>query len=276
MDKIKFYKYQGTGNDFVLIDNRNGAFDNITTPIVETICHRRFGVGADGLMMLEPSENSAFTMRYFNSDGRESTMCGNGGRCIAAFAVHLGVVPADNLFSFTAIDGQHDAVLHDDIVSLKMVDVDGIEVKEDGVFLDTGSPHFIRFVDNPGEIDVYKEGSYWRNHSRFSPNGTNVNFVGTPENGKIVMRTFERGVEDETWSCGTGAVASAIASSVKSGGGNSYIMKVPGGELTVSFEPAGNKKFTDIWLQGPAKYVFEGTFLNEASPDFSGQVPSDQ
>jgi diaminopimelate epimerase len=258
MGKIHFFKYQGTGNDFVLIDNRNLSFDGSNVDLIAHLCHRRFGIGADGLMLLESSETTSFTMRYYNSDGRESTMCGNGGRCIAAFAVNRGVVRSGEYFSFDAVDGVHEALVDEDMVSLKMVDVAGYEEKENGFFLDTGSPHFIRFVDNPQEVDVFSEGKYWRTHKSFAPGGTNVNFVGKPENGEVRMRTFERGVEDETWSCGTGAVASAIASSVKEGNSNSFVMKVHGGKLTVSFDAIETGGFENVWLKGPAKYVFDG------------------
>jgi len=258
MEKIQFYKYQGTGNDFVLVDNREERFEGKNRALIEHLCHRRFGIGADGLMLLEKSNNASFTMRYYNSDGRESTMCGNGGRCIAAFAVDLGVVNAGEYFSFDAVDGIHEAIVEDEIVSLKMVNVNGVMKFEEGLFLDTGSPHFIKFVEDPSKTDVFKEGSFWRNHDLFAPGGTNVNFVGPVKNTEVVMRTFERGVEDETWSCGTGAVASAIASFVKVAEGNRFKMHVPGGELTVSFDFVGEDKFENIWLKGPAKFVFEG------------------
>ncbi|MFO8002404.1 MAG: diaminopimelate epimerase [Marinilabilia sp.] len=259
MSKIRFFKYEGTGNDFILIDNRDDRFDD-DKELIRKLCHRRFGVGADGLMFLERSDVAAFTMRYFNSDGNESTMCGNGGRCISAFAVHLGVAPIDELFSFEAVDGIHEALVRDEIVSLKMVDVKGVEIMEEGMFLDSGSPHYVRFVDDPEEVDVFSEGTFWRNHDRFAPEGTNVNFVGNASGGNIIMRTFERGVEDETWSCGTGAVASAIASSLRYGGGEKFVMKVPGGELTVSFKVSGDQSFTDVWLKGPARFVFDGNY----------------
>lgn len=272
MKKIRFFKYQGTGNDFVLVDNRDKIFSSDREGISH-ICHRRFGIGADGLMLLETSDHSTFTMRYFNSDGRESTMCGNGGRCIAAFAVHLGVAPPGEYFSFEAADGMHEALVESfaedqDVinlsagasVSLKMVDVPKAEVMEDGVFLDTGSPHYVRFVNDPDKVNVAEEGKFWRNHERFAPGGVNVNFVGPLKQGEIHMRTFERGVEDETWSCGTGAVASAIASALRFGEGEKFVMKVPGGELTVSFQNDGEDHFRDVWLSGPARFVFDGKF----------------
>ncbi|WP_010664718.1 diaminopimelate epimerase [Marinilabilia salmonicolor] len=259
MTKIQFSKYQGTGNDFILIDNRDGSFDGDDNHLISAMCHRRFGVGADGLMLLESSESYSFTMRYFNSDGGEATMCGNGGRCLAAFAVHRGVVAENEYFSFDAVDGVHEALVNGEMVSLKMINVAGYEEKEEGLFLDTGSPHFIKFVDNPELIDVFNEGSFWRNHDVFAPGGTNVNFVGKPVGGEVSMRTFERGVEDETWSCGTGAVASAIATYIRSGEGNCYDMKVPGGKLTVSFDVVNTGGFENVWLKGPARHVFEGS-----------------
>lgn len=258
MNRINFFKYQGTGNDFVLIDNRDEHFDYRDSKLVEFLCHRRFGIGADGLMLLEKSHEAAFGMRYYNSDGHESSMCGNGGRCIAAFAVHQGVVKDGEYFSFNAVDGIHEAIVEGEFVNLKMVDVDGVESKNNGMYLDTGSPHFVKFVDNPREIDVFEDGRFLRNNACFAPGGTNVNFVGPVKDGQVIMRTYERGVEAETWSCGTGAVASAIASAIRYQTGNVFVMKVPGGELTVSFESMGNGKFTNIWLKGPARYVFEG------------------
>jgi diaminopimelate epimerase len=262
MKKIHFYKYHGTGNDFVLIDNRDKSFKSSDVQLVESICHRRFGVGADGLMLLEESDKALFFMRYYNSDGKESSMCGNGGRCIAAFAADLGIAPRGEYFRFSAVDGIHEAFVDEENeVKLKMTDVSGIKKEMDGWFLDTGSPHFVRMVDDPSVIDVVKEGRYWRNHERFAPAGTNVNFVGQPQDGKVVMRTYERGVEDETWSCGTGAVASAIATFVSNNKcGNHFLMKVPGGELKVHFESRRDGGFENIWLIGPAKYVFEGTW----------------
>ncbi|MGQ1890474.1 diaminopimelate epimerase [Thermophagus sp. OGC60D27] len=261
MKDIKFFKYHGTGNDFVLIDNRDEKFNGSDYKLIESICHRRFGVGADGLMLLEESDKGLFAMRYFNSDGKEATMCGNGGRCIAAFAADLGVAPRRQYFSFEAVDGMHEALVDDQLVTLKMTDVHEVKKEMDGWFLDTGSPHFVIMVDDPYAIDVFREGRHWRNHACFAPEGVNVNFVGRPQNGEVVMRTYERGVEDETWSCGTGAVASAIATHVNSNGtSDSFVMKVPGGELKVSFVCREDGVFENIWLKGPAQFVFEGTW----------------
>ncbi len=261
MTKVHFFKYQGTGNDFVLIDNRDYSFNGSDKELVALLCHRRFGIGADGLMLLEPSQNHEFTMRYFNSDGNEASMCGNGGRCISAFAVHLGVVPMSSRFVFEAVDGLHEAEVRPDQVDLKMADVSQVKDLGDGYFLNTGSPHYVRFVDEPSALDVAVEGRKWRHDERFAPEGTNVNFVRTASRTVVPMRTFERGVEEETWSCGTGAVASAIALSVKRGAGHLFRMQVPGGELTVSFDEPRGDSFSNIWLTGPAKLVFEGEFI---------------
>ncbi len=258
MKRLHFYKYQGTGNDFVLIDNRNNAFDGSNNQLIGLLCQRRFGIGADGLMLMEASQKGAFAMRYFNSDGREALMCGNGGLCMAAFAVHLGLVPRAERFEFEAADGLHEAEVRAGDVTLKMKDVKEVKQMEEGYFMDTGSPNFVRFVDNPAAVDVAAEGSKWSHHRLFAPEGTNVNFVRTASRSVAPMRTYERGVEGETWSCGTGAVASAIAVSLKTGTGRLFRMQVPGGELTVSFDTSQATAFTNIWLTGPAVLVFEG------------------
>lgn len=259
MQKVYFHKYQATGNDFVLVDNRDLVFDGSNISLIAAICHRRFGIGADGLILLEPSSRHLFTMRYYNSDGREASMCGNGGRCISAFAHKLGLAELHSRFRFEAVDGEHEAEVKEGSVTLKISDVDRVDEFEDGYFMNTGSPHLIRFVDNPSAVDVAAEGARWRNDPRFSPDGTNVNFVRRASRTIVPMRTFERGVEAETLSCGTGAVASAIAVSLKTGTGNLFNMQVPGGELTVSFDKSGGNNFYNIWLTGPAIEVFEGT-----------------
>jgi len=262
MSSIRFSKYHGTGNDFVIVDNRNRVFDSDNNDLVMHICHRRFGVGADGFLLLESSDKGAFAMRYYNSDGRESTMCGNGGRCLVAFARQLGLVKDGELVEFEAIDGLHHAVCMGDIISLKMVDVKGIEELDGGFYLDTGSPHFVRYVDDLQGTDVYKEGSKLRYSNMFGDGGANINFVRYNKAGHISLRTYERGVEDETWSCGTGTVASVLTSYYRFGGPLIWDADVKGGKLKVSFTPAGRGSFTDIRLDGPAKFVFEGTLDN--------------
>ncbi len=257
--KVTFYKYQGTGNDFILIDNRTGRFDSKNEQLVSFLCDRRFGIGADGLMLLEEHDKYDFTMRYYNSDGKEATMCGNGGRCIAAFAVHQDIVKTPSHFRFMAVDGLHEAEFDNETVSLKMTDAGEVDIKNDHAFLDTGSPHYVIFVKDNSTIDIVKEGSKIRYSEEFKPiGGTNVNFVQIIDDKTIKMRTYERGVEDETLSCGTGAVASAISTAIKQGYGNSFTVKVPGGELKVKFEMEENNRPHNIWLIGPAKFVFKG------------------
>jgi len=253
---VKFYKYQGTGNDFVMIDNREGIFKN-DTKVIQRLCDRKFGIGADGLILLENSEDPEddFKMVYFNSDGNQSTMCGNGGRCLVRFAEFLNIVEKTAIF--TAIDGKHHAKIEADKIHLQMQDVD--EVKELGTeyFLDTGSPHHIVFTPEIQQLDVKKEGAAIRYNEVYKAEGTNVNFV-EPQDEILQVRTYERGVEDETLSCGTGVTAVAIASTYAKKY-NSLPVKIqtPGGNLEISFKQNGNQ-FTDVWLSGPAEQVFEG------------------
>jgi diaminopimelate epimerase len=256
--KLEFYKYHGTGNDFILVDNRTGSFPE-KTPIIEGLCHRRFGVGGDGLILLNNSENHAFSMRYFNSDGKEGSMCGNGGRCTVALANHLGLTSPDVLFETT--DGIHHAIIleqagNSTIVKLSMNDVTTFERIENYLFLDTGSPHYVLFVEDNNSIDVVKEGRAIRNSSRFRDKGTNVDFVEITGD-KLFVRTYERGVEDETFSCGTGVVASAIAYSIMNPGRNEVTVNTLGGTLKIAFNQKENI-FTDIWLTGPATLVYKG------------------
>lgn len=256
--KIKFSKYQGTGNDFIIIDNRDERFDDSNIDLINTLCNRRFGIGADGLMLLENSGETAFRMRYFNSDGKEGSMCGNGGRCIAAFAVHNNLIINPQHFSFDATDGLHEAKFTNGIVSLKMQDVLTIEKLGYDYFLNTGSPHFVRFIENCDKIAVYEEGKAIRWSDYFKPGGTNVNFVSKIDENTIKVRTFERGVEDETLSCGTGVVASSISSYLHFATPTNLNIEVLGGKLQVSFNAHNETHFTDVWLTGPATFVYEG------------------
>ncbi|TRX70287.1 diaminopimelate epimerase [Carboxylicivirga sp. M1479] len=258
MRTINFFKYQGTGNDFVLIDNRDKHFDGDNISLIHQLCDRRFGIGGDGLMLLENHPKLDFTMRYFNSDGREASMCGNGGRCIAAFAVHIGAVSNPEDFSFMAVDGEHHAAYQNEIVTLKMIDVEEIKKGSDYTFLDTGSPHHIQFVKSTNEVDVRQQGKQIRYSDTYAPNGTNVNFVEQTKANKLKVRTYERGVEDETLACGTGVVASAISAHLKNPEYTDFDIDVLGGKLRVFFTPQENS-FKDIWLEGPAKFVFKGT-----------------
>ncbi len=261
--KIQFHKFQGNGNDFVIIDNRKNTF-SLDTSQIQNICDRRIGIGSDGLIILNLSQKYDFEMVYYNSDGKVSSMCGNGGRCIAAYARMIGITGIE--VTFTAYDGIHKAIIESETItgvewdiSLQLADVNEVDKNDGYYFLNTGSPHYVEFVDKVAEIDVVDEGRKTRESERFAPEGTNVNFVEKNEN-RLFVRTYERGVENETLSCGTGVAASAIAMFMESG-----IKDIPihttGGEFKVNFSHSadGEKhRFTNIWLRGPAKLVFEG------------------
>ncbi len=252
----QFYKYHGAGNDFIIIDNRNNRF-NKNNELIKNLCHRKFGVGADGLMLLENDNLLDFKMIYYNSDGFEGTMCGNGGRCIVAFAKMLGII--SDLTNFNASDGPHQAKIENEIINLKMSNVSEVKKLEDGYFVNTGSPHFVCKNNSPFNIDINIIGKEIRNQKRFLPNGVNVNFISENKN-VIDIATFERGVEAETLSCGTGSVASAIASAYnKNDGEFVYQINAKGGKLQVSFNKKNND-YSNIWLSGPAVKVFEGSF----------------
>ncbi len=254
--KIEFTKYQGTGNDFIIIDDREAVFDIKDHRLIQRLCHRKFGIGADGLILLRKHAECDFEMVYFNADGHQSSMCGNGGRCIVAFAKALDMIGEKT--TFMAIDGLHEARIADNWVELKMADVQNIEKGEGFYCLDTGSPHYIRFVDAVSDLDVYEEGKAIRYSSRFAAEGINVNFVEIKNKG-IDVATYERGVEDETLSCGTGVTAAALAyySHIGYSAKHKVAVSTKGGDLEVYFEPAGNK-FFNIWLCGPAELVFKG------------------
>jgi diaminopimelate epimerase len=254
--QLQFYKYQGAGNDFILLDNRDKSIQ-LSKAQVKALCDRRFGIGADGLMLLEPARDADFTMEYYNSDGGLSTMCGNGGRCIVAFAKDLGVI--EETTNFIAVDGPHDAqIIGDGQVSLEMISVKSLHRAEDHVVLDTGSPHYIYWTNDPDSIDVKKLGAEIRYQLRFAPGGINVNFVVIQPDGSLRVRTYERGVEDETYSCGTGVTASAIASTGTDTGAFHINVQTPGGMLAVSFIKDSADTARDVVLHGPAKFVFRG------------------
>ncbi|MEW4924181.1 diaminopimelate epimerase [Algibacter sp. 2305UL17-15] len=253
----KFYKYQGTGNDFVMIDNRQLKFDKNNTKLVASLCDRRFGIGGDGLILLENHDKYDFKMVYYNADGNESTMCGNGGRCLVAFAKKLGVISDQAVFE--AVDGVHHAFINGDIVRLQMQDVATIRKEGDYVFLDTGSPHHVQFEDAISDFDIKSKGAKIRYGKPYHNAGTNVNFVKKLSDTEFRLRTYERGVEDETLSCGTGATAVAIAMHyIRETEKNLVELKVEGGKLEVSFE-VEDGAYKNVWLIGPAKFVFEGT-----------------
>ncbi len=261
MTNIPFYKYQGTGNDFILIDQRTAQhLTKSDTERIRLMCNRRFGIGADGLILLQNKPGYDFEMIYFNSDGRESTMCGNGGRCISAFAKQLGII--EKKCHFLAIDGPHDSLVEaDNWVELKMSNVKNVE-NGDGFFvLNTGSPHYVVMVEDISDINIVENGKAIRYSDRFREAGINVNFVEKKSDG-IEVATYERGVEDETLSCGTGVTASAIAWGMLKNKKNQgeIAVSTKGGNLKVRFESDRNGGYENIWLCGPAEMVFEGTY----------------
>ena len=255
--KIEFYKYHGTGNDFILLDNRENIYNAITPRQVNFLCHRRFGIGADGLMMLGEKPGFDFEMTYFNSDGNPSSMCGNGGRCIVKFASMLGIKKTK--YHFIAVDGEHEAEIDlNGEVRLKMKDVTEVEFSYTYYILNTGSPHYVKNVPDVSQVDVVTEGREIRNSKEFVKEGINVNFVETLNDDTIYVRTYERGVEDETYSCGTGVTAAALISAHNDNGFNRVEVETRGGKLSVEFEKVSEKKFQNIWLCGPAEMVFKG------------------
>ena len=253
---IEFFKYQGTGNDFVMIDNRQELFDKDNTALIANLCDRRFGIGADGLILLENHPKADFKMVYYNADGNQSTMCGNGGRCITAFAKYLNII--DNTAIFEAVDGLHHAHIENDIVKLQMQDVTLVEKHSNHIFLNTGSPHHVQIEENLESLDVKTNGSKIRYAPPYNQSGSNVNFVKKVSNSTFAVRTYERGVEDETLSCGTGVTAVALAMSyIGETEKNMVTLNTQGGVLNVSFEKSGDG-FKNIWLIGPAIQVFKG------------------
>lgn len=250
---IHFYKYHGTGNDFILIDNRELSFDKKDVQLIKKLCHRRFGIGADGLILLENTDEADFKMSYFNSDGHLSSMCGNGGRCIVAFAKHLGII--NEKTRFLAPDGFHTATLTPKGVALQMKNVSQIEHIGKDFYLNTGSPHYVKIIDSHEDWDTVAEGKKIRYNNRFKAEGTNVNFLSF-ENDTINLSTYERGVEDETYSCGTGTVAAAIVAGLLDNK-ETHQLHTKGGMLEVRYTKRG-EAFKDIILEGSATMVFEG------------------
>lgn len=255
--QLKFYKYQGTGNDFVMIDNRQDFFPKNNTKLIESLCDRRFGIGADGLILLENDNSTDFRMVYYNSDGNESSMCGNGGRCLVAFAKSLAII--DNTTTFIATDGLHHATIDEDkIVSLQMKDVDEVKIQKEYVFMNTGSPHHVTLIDDLENYDIKDNGAKIRYSGLYGNAGSNVNFVKQLADNHFKLRTYERGVEDETLSCGTGATATAIAmNAIGKTAANTIDIDVEGGTLKVSFDKT-IKGYENVFLVGPATFVFEG------------------
>ena len=250
--KIQFYKYQGTGNDFVITSD---IYD-ITTELIVRLCDRKYGIGADGLIVMRKSENVDFEMMYYNDDGTES-FCGNGSRCAVMHAKHLGWI--EDQCNFDSNDGEHRAIIEEDIVNLQMHDVDMVLVEDEGYILNTGSPHYIAYTEELDELDLITAAHAIRYNDTFNETGINVNYLEA-RNGILYIRTYERGVEDETLSCGTGVTAAAIAhylekeSTLKK---YSQKLQTKGGPLTVTFEKK-KQTFENIYLCGPAVRVFEG------------------
>ncbi len=258
MDKlVKFAKYHGAGNDFIMIDNRDGFLPRIDQLTYRKWCDRRFGIGADGLILIQNSESSDFSMLYYNADGSEGSLCGNGGRCAVKFASSLGLTGNDTFFH--ASDGEHQAeILNNGNIRLQMKDVSGFEHHAEYDFINTGSPHFVRWVKDVKSYPVVEKGKEIRNRQEFSPGGTNVNFV-SEEGDFLKVRTYERGVEDETLACGTGVTAVVISWANRNNyqGKLTKEVKVEGGKLTVEME-VSTYGYSNIWLIGPAEEVFRG------------------
>lgn len=255
--KHTFYKYQGTGNDFIIFDNRTDEVNGITQKNVKDLCHRRFGIGADGLMLLNEKAGCDFEMIYYNADGNKSTMCGNGGRCMVQFAFHLGI--NKYTYRFVAVDGPHEAEIDNNgLIRLKMKNVDNLEEHSSYAVLDTGSPHYVKFVSDIHNLDVVAAGKNIRYSKQYENEGINVNFLENTGEDSIYVRTYERGVEDETLSCGTGVTASALVSAHNSRGFNRVEVQTPGGNLSVEYTKIDETHFENIWLCGPAVQVFKG------------------
>jgi len=252
---IPFYKYQGTGNDFIMIDNRQSVFPKNNAKLVAVLCDRRFGIGADGLILLENDNLPDFKMVYFNADGNQGSMCGNGGRCTVAFAKYLDII--SDTATFTAVDGRHEALLDEGRVSLQMQEVSEIVIKPNAIFLDTGSPHHVQLVKGLEDFEVFREGKKLR-YGLYGKSGSNINFVEQIDDTTFSVRTYERGVEDETLSCGTGVTAVALAMhNTGRTAANEVTVKTRGGDLKVEFEQDGDY-YKNIYLIGPAEQVFKG------------------
>tara|TARA_B110000977_G_scaffold151715_1_gene192582 strand:- start:59 stop:838 length:780 start_codon:yes stop_codon:yes gene_type:complete len=253
-----FYKYQGTGNDFILIDDRLLNFPEKDVSLIARLCDRRFGIGADGLILIQNAVASDFKMVYFNADGNEGTLCGNGARCTIAFAYFLNCI--EDRTTFEAVDGLHSAHIVSDIISLQMHDVNEIQAFENHIFLDTGSPHHIQMVEELKTFDVYANGKRIREGSPYFKAGTNVNFVEQMDDDRFAIRTYERGVEEETLSCGTGATAVALAMHQnKKTTATKIKINVQGGILEIQFKFTDNV-YSQIYLSGPVEQVYCGTF----------------
>ena len=253
---LNFYKYQGTGNDFVMIDNRSKTFKKDNIDLISKLCDRHFGIGADGVILIENDTKFDFKMIYYNADGSE-TFCGNGGRCAISFAKHLNII--EDSAHFSAVDGAHFATIENSIVSLKMIDVDDIEIRKNSVFVYTGTQHHVELVENLNTYPVFENGKKIRNS--YKAPGSNVNFVEQVSTATFKVRTYEKGVENETLACGTGVTAVAIAMhKIKKTKSNLIYLPVEGGTLEVSFTEE-NGIYKNVFLKGPATFVFKGAIL---------------
>lgn len=253
--RLSFYKYQGTGNDFIVVDDRQKKFVNYSNELLQKLCGRRLGIGADGFIVLRDHEEYDFEMIYHNADGSQS-LCGNGSRCAVHLAQQLGMIDKEAYFLTT--DGAHQAHIKKDLIHVKMHDVTEIKKLPEGYWLDTGSPHYVTWAENLANLDVHKKGKEIRNSEPFQKEGVNVNFVQRKEDGTLAIRTYERGVEAETLSCGTGATAVALAASLE-GITSPVTINAKGGTLQVSFTKKSEQHFQDIYLIGPAQQVYQGT-----------------
>lgn len=255
--KITFHKYQGTGNDFVILDNRSGEYNELSEKQRKRLCDRRFGIGGDGLILLVNKPGYDFEMVYFNSDGKSSSMCGNGGRCMVKFAHNIGIHKYTYLF--LATDGAHEAeVDNSGIIRLKMQDITEVQEYGSHAILNTGSPHFVKFVGDVSNINVVEDGREIRNSKAYRSEGINVNFVENIGDDRIFVRTYERGVEDETLSCGTGVTAAAIVSAHNDNGFNRVEVKTIGGNLSVEYTKINDHHYENVWLCGHAELVYTG------------------
>lgn len=254
---LQFYKYQGTGNDFIIVDNRTTNIE-LSNQQIRSLCKRNFSIGADGLMLMNSSKEYDFEMKYYNADGKEGSMCGNGGRCMVQFANDMGMHKRE--YIFYATDGKHKATIEDNgWIDLKMKDVDNVKTYDFSDFiLDTGSPHYVKQISDLWNYDVFKEGKQIRYSKQFSDKGINVNFVEVDNEGDVAVRTYERGVENETLSCGTGVTASALVFAHNDKGFNRVEVKTLGGNLAVEFDKVSETSFQNIWLCGPASRSFKG------------------
>jgi len=257
MQHFEFFKYHGTGNDFIVLDNRSQQFPAENLAAIRQMCDRRFGIGSDGLILIEPDDQSDFYMNFYNPDGSQS-FCGNGSRCAVHFANAIGLV--EEQCTFRAIDGEHRGEWSEDAIRVSIRPVSDPEKRGDHFLVNTGSPHYIIFVPNVKAVDIVTEARAVRFNDEFREHGVNVNFVQVLDEKNIRIRTYERGVEDETLSCGTGVTAAAITHLVREGTGRKIHVETRGGELLVSATRGADHLFFDVWLSGPAVKTFSGTY----------------